>query len=192
MRRVSGWAGLLAAVALIGVTGFMISGCSSSAEQRSAKSAGDDPGTGTAVAQDTKLAPDFTLNDLEGEPVSLADSTGKVRLIDFWATWCPPCRDEIPMLNDLDRLYRESGLEIVAISDESAEIVRDFVEEHGVTYTNLVGTEDVAADYGVLGLPMAFLLDREGRVVGSPIFGPKARKNLEPKIRELLDLPPET
>ena len=96
------------------------------------------------------------------------------------------------MLNDLDRLYGESGLEIVAISDENAEMIRDFVAEHDITYTNLVGTEAVAEQYGVLGLPMAFLLDREGRIVGSPIFGPKARKSLEPKIRELLDLPPAT
>jgi peroxiredoxin len=134
-----------------------------------------------------RLAPDFSLEDLEGKTVSLSDSSGQVRLIDFWATWCAPCREEIPMLNELHGNYADRGLRILAISDESVELIREFVAENGVTYTNLVGTEEVVEEYGALGLPTAYLVDRDGRIV-EYFFGPKPRKQLEAKIRELLEL----
>ncbi len=111
-------------------------------------------------------------------------------MIDFWATWCPPCRDEIPMLNELADTYGDDGLTILAISDESSEVLGKFAEEYQVRYTNLVDTEGVYERYVVLGLPTAFLIDGEGRIVKS-FLGPKPRKVLEAKIREMLELPPE-
>ena len=138
-------------------------------------------------SSEKKLAPDFELEDLEGKTVSLSDFEGQVLLIDFWATWCAPCREEIPMLNELHSDYADQGLRILAISDERAELIRDFVSENGVTYTNLVGTEDIFEEYGALGLPTAYLVDRDGRIVDF-FFGPKPKRQLEEKIRKLLEL----
>jgi len=135
------------------------------------------------------LAPTFQLPDVTCRTVSLAESNGQVRLIDFWATWCPPCREEIPMLNELNREYKDRGLTILAISDERSGIVRDFAEEAGMGYTNLIDPGDVGQAYRVVGLPTAFLIDRNGRIVDSYV-GPKSRQRLEQQIRELLELPP--
>jgi len=136
-------------------------------------------------------APDFELADLAGETVRLSDSSGTLRLIDFWATWCAPCREEIPMLKELHEEYREAGLTILAISDEDADIVRPFAEKHGIPYTNLVQGDEVFTKYGALGLPTAYLVDADGRIV-EEYFGPKPHAVLDGRIRELLELPPRT
>jgi len=149
----------------------------------------EDAAAPAATTTQLEEAPDFRLPDLAGSEVSLADSTGRVRLIDFWATWCPPCRDEIPMLNELHHAYAEAGLTVLGISDEKADVVRKFAEEVGIDYPNLVDPGEVSESYHVLGLPTAFLVDQQGRVVAS-YMGPKSRRQLEAKIRELLALPP--
>jgi thiol-disulfide isomerase/thioredoxin len=138
-----------------------------------------------------EIAPDFELASLDGSKFRLSESAGKVRLLDFWATWCAPCREEIPMLNDLHDTYGAAGLEIVAISDEDSEVIRDFVESAGVRYRNLVGTVELAEQYQVLGLPTAYLIDGEGRIVEA-FLGPKPRKVLTERIRELLEGSPQT
>lgn len=130
-------------------------------------------------------APDFRLQTVGGGEMRLSDSDGKVRLIDFWATWCAPCVEEIPMLKELHAKYAERGLEILAIAEEDPEVLEEFVEEHGIGYTNLVGTADVTTTYRVLGLPSAFLVDGDGRIVET-WQGPKPPKVLEEKIRGLL------
>jgi thiol-disulfide isomerase/thioredoxin len=135
------------------------------------------------------VAPDFTATDLDGAEFNLSDTDGQVRLIDFWATWCAPCREEIPMLVELDRKYGDKGLKIIAISDESADVLREFEERMGVTYKNLVDSGEVAEEFLVLGLPTGFLLDREGNIVERYV-GPKPARTLEKQIRELLELPP--
>jgi cytochrome c biogenesis protein CcmG/thiol:disulfide interchange protein DsbE len=140
---------------------------------------------------ETGVAPDFTLEALDGRTITLSEMHGKIRLLDFWATWCAPCREEIPMLNDLQATFGDQGLEIIAISDEDLDVIREFVDEHDVRYTNLVGAVAVSESYGVLGLPTAYLLDGEGRIVES-FLGPKPRKVLTEKIRNLLEVVPET
>jgi peroxiredoxin len=134
------------------------------------------------------IAHDFTLKDVQGDSHSLSDWAGQVRLIDFWATWCAPCREEIPWLKELQRTYGEEGFTIVAISDENAEIIRDFVEESEITYVNLVDSGEVARQYGVASLPTAFLVDREGNIV-EEFRGVKPQRILEAKLRDLLGLP---
>jgi thiol-disulfide isomerase/thioredoxin len=153
------------------------------------------PGAGSAGAGDgaSAIAPDFTLETLGGEDVRLADSAGQIRLIDFWATWCAPCREEIPMLNELQAEYGERGFRVLAIADpeDDLDAVREFVEQHGVEYLNLIGTEAVTEAYEVPGLPTAFLVDREGRIVDS-FFGAKPRRVLVKKIEALLEAAPAT
>jgi thiol-disulfide isomerase/thioredoxin len=146
----------------------------------------------TAEAEKT-AAPAFTLATPDGTSVSLSDSAGKIRLVDFWATWCAPCRDEIPFLNELQAKYGSQGFEIIAIADadEPADIVSEFMVEHEVKYINLLGSDDVATAYGVFGLPAAYLIDAEGNVVKS-FLGPKPEGILKRQIEDLLAARPAT
>ena len=148
------------------------------------------PAAGVDESGQTR-APDFELEAVDGRKIRLSDSAGKVRLLDFWATWCAPCREEIPMLNELQASYGDQGFQILAISDEDQEVIADFVEEYGVQYTNLVGTEELSELYGVLGLPAAYLVDREGKIVDT-FLGPKPRRVLVKKIEALLEASPAT
>jgi peroxiredoxin len=169
---------------LVAAAALFAGGCSTDrpvSADTSAETAGE------TTESEPKLAPDFTLTDYAGETFRLSDSAGSVRLIDFWATWCPPCVEEIPMLKELHETYRDRGLQILAISDESAEVVQAFVEENEVPYPNLIDPGEVSTEYRVLGLPTAYLLDGDGRIVEF-FAGPKPRKVLEGKIRELLQL----
>ncbi|NIM00933.1 MAG: redoxin family protein [Acidobacteria bacterium] len=153
-----------------------------------------DPPTGeeAAAASDAastsgdRLAPEFTLARIGGgEQVSLADSAGRIRLVDFWTTWCPPCREEIPMLNELQQTYGERGFDVIAISPEEPDVLEEFAADNPVVYTSLIGTEDLVHEYGALGYPTGFLIDGDGYVV-DVFFGPKPRRALEEKIEALL------
>jgi thiol-disulfide isomerase/thioredoxin len=177
----------LAGAALLATGLFCVTACGAPGTAEADVSGARPAGGGV----DEDIAPDFSLADLDGNEVTLGESEGRVRLIDFWATWCAPCREEIPMLKELDADYRDAGLTILAISDESVDEIREFVDKHEIPYTNLIGTEEVAVEYIVLGLPTGFLLDGEGRII-ERFVGPKPRKVLEGRIRELLDLPPLT
>ena len=141
------------------------------------------------AAAEEGQAPAFALPDVSCHTVRLDESKGRVRLIDFWATWCPPCREEIPMLNALHQEFKDQGLTILAISDERSGVVREFAAQAGMNYTNLVDTGAVGEAYGVVGLPTAFLVDQDGRIVDTYV-GPKSRQRLEQQIRELLARPP--
>jgi len=156
--------------------------------------AGCSGGTGPAAPVEHKAAPAFTLVDLDGAPVSLADSHGQVRLVDFWATWCAPCKEEIPWLIEFHRSYGEQGFKIIAINpEEGADVVRPFVEAREIPYTNLVGTDEsfeaVRESYEVISYPTAYLIDGEGNIV-MDFRGTKSKKIVERKIREMLGLPP--
>jgi peroxiredoxin len=131
---------------------------------------GDDeaaPARSTA-GQDRLPATEFALKDIEGRTVRLADFQGKVVMVNFWATWCPPCRMEIPDFVSLQRDLGSKGLQIIGVSldDEGAAKVRPFAEQNGINYTMLVNGQDVASRYGgIQGIPTTFLLDRQGRIV---------------------------
>jgi peroxiredoxin len=116
-------------------------------------------------------APDFSLQDLDGKPLDLASYRGKVVLLDFWATWCTPCRGEIPHFVELQDKYRDQGLQVIGISmDDGPKPVRAFYQEFKMNYPVAVGNEKVAEAYGgVLGLPVTFLIGRDGRVVAKHV-----------------------
>jgi len=117
------------------------------------------------------LAPGFTLPQLNGQQIHLSDYRGKVVLLDFWATWCDPCREEVPHLVELQNRYRDRGLQIIGISmDDDAEPVRDFYRRFNMNYPVAMGDATTGEVYGgVLGLPIAFLIDRDGRVYSKHI-----------------------
>jgi cytochrome c biogenesis protein CcmG, thiol:disulfide interchange protein DsbE len=112
------------------------------------------------------VAPDFSLQDLEGRQLDLANYRGKVVLLNFWATWCAPCRSEIPHFVELQDTYREQGLQLIGISmDDGPKPVQEFYRAFKMNYPVAVGTEQVAEAYGgVLGLPITFLIGRDGQI----------------------------
>lgn len=113
---------------------------------------------------------DFTLNDINGKPWHLRDLRGKVVLVNFWATWCPPCRKEMPDLDALYKEFRSQGLLVLAISDEDATKVKPFLEQHPVTYPVLLDPgRKVNGEYFVEGIPKSFVYDRDGKLAAQAI-----------------------
>ena len=126
--------------------------------------------TGSLVAGQVigKTAPDFTLNTLDGKTLRLSDLRGKAVVLNFWATWCPPCKVELPWFVDLQKQYGPQGLQIVGISEDegSKDKVAQFVKEMGLDYTVAVDDANVYEKYGdVEDLPTTFYIDRNGKIV---------------------------
>lgn len=137
-------------------------GAKQGAEGQSAAPAGGPPGTpGT-------MAPSYELADLTGKKVSSTEYAGKVVILDFWATWCPPCRAEIPHFNALQAKYGPQGLAIVGLSLDAggADDVLAFMKENKIDYAQLIGNDDIAKAYGgVVSIPTTFVIDRQGKIV---------------------------
>ncbi len=113
---------------------------------------------------------DFTLTDLQGKPWNLRSLRGKVVLVNFWATWCPPCRKEMPDLDALYQRYQEQGFVILAISDEEAAKVTPFIAERKISYPILLDPGRKVNDlFQVEGIPKSFVYDREGKLVAQSI-----------------------
>lgn len=113
-----------------------------------------------------RMAPDFTLPQLSGQPLKLSDYRGKVVLLDFWATWCEPCRVETPFFVALQKKYADHGLQIIGVSmDDTADPVPAFYQQFKMNYPVVMGNAKIGEEYGgVLGLPIAFLIDRQGEI----------------------------
>ncbi len=132
-------------------------------------------------------APDFTLKDLDGKTVHLADLRGRVVLVEFWATWCPPCQASIPGMERLYRSYAEKGLVVLGVSmDEgSSESLKTFAAEKGITYKVVRGDDEVAGKYLVRSIPSLFLVNKDG-MIAKQYLGDGNEDSLEKDIRALL------
>ena len=125
-----------------------------------------------------KRAEDFTVALLRGEPLRLSGQRGKPVMINFWATWCAPCREEMPAMERLYRRHREHGFVLLAVSvDTDAALVRPFLEQHGLTFPVALDAKmSLANAYGVRALPSSFLVDRDGNLAALAL-GPRAWDN---------------
>lgn len=135
------------------------------------------------------VAPDFSLASLDGKNVRLSDLRGKAVLLNFWATWCGPCKVEMPWFVDLQNQYGAKGLQIVgvAMDDASKEDIGKFAKTMGVNYPILIGTEAVGDQYGgVPALPETFVIGRDGKLVDK-IIGLKGKAEIEEDIKKALD-----
>lgn len=142
----------------------------------------------TSLAEDRPLAPGWQLQNIEGKPIKFSDFKGKVVLLNFWATWCPPCRAEIPDLVSLEQQYSPRGLVVlgVALDRGGASVVKPFVKKMGINYTVVIGNRETADAYGgIEAVPTTFIIDRNGKVV-SEQEGAADRATFEAAIKPLL------
>ena len=180
---------------------FLLVGCGNSNAQQNGRKIKNSPAKKdqnqvTAKQNNSILAPNFTLADLEGNWVSLDDMKGKVVLLNFWGTWCGPCRVEIPAFINLVEKYEKEGLEIVGVTLTSGppENIQAFANKWGINYTLLTDiegneTQFVIAKYGeaigqrINGIPTTFIIDREG-IIQKKYVGPRPEsvfaKDLQP------------
>jgi thiol-disulfide isomerase/thioredoxin len=140
----------------------------------------------------SSLAPDFTLESLDGKTMKLSDFRGKAVLLNFWATWCGPCKIEMPWFVELQNQYAAQGFQIVgvAMDDASKEDIGKFAKDMGVNYPILIGKESVGDQYGgVPALPESFLIGRDGKIVDK-IIGLRGKAEIEDAIKKAINTQP--
>jgi peroxiredoxin len=134
------------------------------------------------------LAPDFSLQSLDGKTIRLSDLRGKAVVLNFWATWCAPCKIEMPWFVDLQKKYESAGVQFlgVAMDDASTKDIAEFAQSMNVNYPILIGKEAVGDAYGgVQFLPETFYISRDGKIVDKA-FGLKGRGEIEDDIKKII------
>jgi cytochrome c biogenesis protein CcmG/thiol:disulfide interchange protein DsbE len=134
-----------------------------------------------------EAAPDFTLTLFEGEQISLADLRGQVVVVNFWASWCPPCRDEAPVLEVGWRRYKEQGVTVLGVDYmDTAPAAREFMEEYDISYPNGpdLGSR-ISRAYMIRGVPETFFIDRQGQIA-DVVIGPVTETRLTETLDRLL------
>jgi peroxiredoxin len=173
---------IIRSVAALGLVcaALSITGCSTDTVRAAVK-----------AEKERKPAPDFTLKDIDGKPVKLSDYKGKVVLLNFWATWCGPCKIEIPWFMDFEQNYKDKSFAVLGISldEDGWESVKPYIAQKKINYRVVIGTEQVAQLYGeVDSLPTTFMIDREGRVAAVHV-GLVSKSDYIHDIVQLLDAP---
>jgi len=139
------------------------------------------------VKKDDKKAPDFVLSNTDGKQIKLSDFKGKVVILNFWATWCPPCREEIPSFVELQKEYKDD-LAILGVSLDTGtknEVI-PFMKKYKMNYPVLFGTVEVVRDYGdIQSIPTTFIIDQEGNIVNS-FIGYREKSVFKAEIEKLL------
>jgi peroxiredoxin len=139
--------------------------------------------------KDRKMAPDFALKDATGKTVKLSEHKGKVVLLNFWATWCGPCKIEIPWFIDFQQQFKDRDFAILGISmdDDGWKSVKPYLEQKKINYQVMIGTEELSTLYGgVDSLPTSFLIDRAGKIA-SIHTGLISKSEYQTEIQDLLD-----
>ena len=144
--------------------------------------------TASVQAQVGKQAPAFSLKDKDGNTWSAEGLKGKVVVLNFWATWCPPCRAEIPAFKTVYDKYREKGVEILGVSldHKGWDVIRPFLKQHEINYPVVLGGAEIARDYGnIRSTPTTVIIDREGKVIDSHV-GAMSEEQLVKLFEKLL------
>lgn len=130
---------------------------------------------------------DFSLPDLDGKSWTLSSFKGKVIILDFWATWCPPCKIEIPYLIELYNKYKDDGLIVCGVGIDRKPALESFVREYGINYLTLIGTQQIAQQWGIRAIPTTYILDKDGRIAFKHTgFAPGMESQFEEEIKGLL------
>lgn len=143
---------------------------------------------------DRRNAPDFSLKDENGKTVRLSDYRGKVVLLNFWATWCGPCKMEIPWFVEFERSHKDQGFAVLGISmdEDGWQAVKPFISEEGINYRVLLGNDSISELYGgVESLPTTFMIDRDGKVAAIHV-GLVSKSRYENDLKQLLENPSGT
>lgn len=132
-------------------------------------------------------APEFQLQDSSGKAADIKSYRGKIVLLDFWATWCHGCKEEIPWFAEFERKYRDSGLRVVGVSldDGGWKVVKPFISSASVPYRIVLGNEAVSSQYKIAQMPDTFIIDRQGRVAAKYV-GMVDKGNMDANIRAVL------
>lgn len=134
-----------------------------------------------------KVAPELGLEDSVGRQANLRDYRGKVVVLDFWATWCHGCKEEMPWFAEFQRQYGDKGLSVIGVSldGDGWKVVKPFIKAEAVPYRIVLGNDSTAKTYGIGSMPDTFLIDRGGRIAAT-YFGMVDRNGLEKNIQKLL------
>ena len=178
------WVVIIVLVAIVSIS-VIIQGCIGSTEKITTDAEPD-----KSVADTNKIgypAPDFTLIDLDGNTVQLSELKGKVVFINFWASWCPPCRAEMPEIGAIYQKYKTKGVVVLGVDLlEPEDWVRQYVQKGGFNWTFVVDTTgEVAAAYNIIRIPTSFFIDTEG-VIRSKGVGDMTMRTMEAHLKEAM------
>ena len=151
-------------------------------------SVGCSPGGSTQAPSIGSPAPDFKLPNLDGQSTSLSDLRGKPVLINFWATWCPPCRDEMPYLQEVYEEWSDKGLVVLAINlGEDPSKVKGFLQSRNLSLPVLLDTKQATAqEYNIRGIPTTFFIDKDGIIQDKVIGAFQSKAQIEKKLGEIM------
>ncbi|MBU2563181.1 MAG: TlpA family protein disulfide reductase [Actinobacteria bacterium] len=108
---------------------------------------------------------DFTLMDLDGNEISLSDFNKKVLILNFWATWCPPCREEIPDFVEVYNEYESKDVQFIGVSNEDISTLKSFVENYDISYPILIDDANIMGKWGIRAIPTTFVFDKNGQII---------------------------